>query len=123
MEVASREEFEKIKKLPFFKGVIVSDSMEPLLKIGDKIVVEVGTRELKRFDLIVFWNGEKLVCHYVWAMNRLVTPFLLQTRSMKYLGKDVPINWDDYLGKVHSHRLFGLAKFKLMTRLWFKLKK
>lgn len=122
MEVVGRTVFEKIKSTPIFKGVIVSDSMIPLLKVGDRIVVDVGNRDLKRFDLIVFWNEDKLVCHFVWAMNRTVTPFLLQTRNLKKLGKDVPISWEDYLGKVVSHGFSPWERFWLVTRLWLKLR-
>jgi hypothetical protein len=113
MELKTREEFERIRKLPIFKGVIVSDSMAPVIKIGDKLVVEVDNRDLQRFDIITFWQNEKLVCHYVWSMNRVVTPFLLQTRNLKYGSKDTPINWDDYLGKVINHRLSFWDKVKI----------
>ncbi|MFL5783358.1 MAG: S26 family signal peptidase [Bacteriovoracaceae bacterium] len=112
-----REDFERIRKNPIFKGVIVSGSMEPLIKVGEKIVVEVGNRELQRFDVITFWMDGKLVCHYVWSMNRVVTPFLLQTRNLKSGSKDVPINWDDYLGKVISHRLSAWDKVKIYFQL------
>src|SRR6476661_2317107 len=113
----SRENFEKIRGVPIFKGEIVSDSMEPLIKVGEKIVVDVGNRDLQRFDVITFLMDGKLVCHYVWTMNRVVTPFLLQTRNLKYGAKDVPINWDDYLGKVISHRLTAWDKLKIYLKL------
>jgi hypothetical protein len=85
-------------------------------------VVEVNNRVLERFDIIIFWMNGKLTCHYVWSMNRLVSPFLLQTRSIKYGQKDVPINWDDFLGKVISHRLSAWDKFKIYVRLKLKEK-
>ncbi len=120
MEV-TREMFENLKAYPFFRGVIVSDSMEPLIKVGNKIVVEVGTRKLKRFDIVVIYMDRKLVCHYLWAMNRLITPILFQTRSLKYAGKDFPVSFDDYLGKVVSHKLtlknkIGIILSTLLSR-------
>lgn len=115
MEI-SREVFEKLKQQPFFKGVVVTDSMTPVVKVGDKIVVEINARELNRFDIIVFWKDGILVCHYLWAMNRVVKPILLQTRSLPG-GKDVPITFDDYLGKVVSHRLTTWDKLKIFYRL------
>lgn len=117
MEKMSREQFERLKLLPFFRGTIVSDSMEPLIKVGDTITVNVGNRELERFDVVVFWDEGKLVCHYVWTMNRIVPIDLLQTRSLKYhKGKDVPIGPSDYLGKVVSHRLRVREKFLILWR-------
>ncbi len=115
MEV-TREVFQKLKSQPFFKGVVVSDSMSPVIKVGDKIVVEVNSQGLNRFDIIVFWKDGIFVCHYLWAMNRVVKPVLLQTRSLPG-GKDIPITFDDYFGKVMSHKLSTWDKMKIYYRI------
>ncbi|MES2527112.1 MAG: S26 family signal peptidase [Bdellovibrionota bacterium] len=120
MEALKREDFEKLKALPFFQGNIVSESMLPVLKIGDKITVEVGNEKLERFDIIVFWSQNKLVCHYVWAINRTVRPLLIQTRSTFYREKDYPIEFADYLGKVVSHRLSAWDKIRIFLSLKVK---
>jgi signal peptidase I len=120
MEILSREEFEKLQELTFFRGKIVSDSMIPVLNIGDRITVEVGCKKLERFDIIVFWGEGKLICHYLWAMNRRVEPILLQTRSTRYGNKDYPIGFEDYLGKVVSHHLTAWGKIKIFLRINFK---
>lgn len=116
MEVKSKEDFDRLKVLPFFKGVIVSDSMSPLIKTGDSIVVEVGTEDIRRFDIIVFWNEseKKLTCHYLWAINRFFTPVLYQTRSIRYGFRDHPISRAEYLGKVVSHRLSQWQKLRIL---------
>lgn len=116
MEVKSKVEFDRLKALPFFKGVIMSDSMSPLIKTGDSIVVEVGTEDVRRFDIIVFWNEseKKLTCHYLWAINRIVTPVLYQTRSIRYGFRDHPISREEYLGKVVSHRLGQWEKLRIL---------
>lgn len=114
MEVASVEDFEKLKKLPFFRGVIKSDSMEPLIKVGEKIVVEVGRETLERFDVIVVWYKGQLTCHFLWAKNVRVSPVLLQTMSLKFLDKDYPIPMEAYLGKVVSHRLSFFHKLRIL---------
>jgi signal peptidase I len=119
MEI-SREDFENFKRQPFFKGVIVTDSMTPLIKVGDRIVTEVGYQNLKRFDIIVIYLDGKLVCHYLWAMNRVLTPILFQTRNLKNGGRDIPISFDDYLGKVVSHKLSAIDKFKIILRKAFR---
>lgn len=120
MENLKREDFEKLKELKFFRGNIVSDSMVPKIRIGDKIVVDVGNFNLERFDIIVFWHQGQLTCHYLWAMNRRVEPLLLQTRSIKFGEKDYPIGFQDYLGKVVSHRLSTWDKIKIFISLKVK---
>lgn len=107
----NREQFNTLKNLPFFKGKVVTGSMIPIIEIGQEIVVNVGDRKIKRFDIIVFYDQEKLICHFLWNLNRRVEPLLLQTRNMAGV-LDHPVSMDDYLGKVVSHRL----------NLWHKLK-
>lgn len=119
MEV-TREMFEELKKSAFFKGVIVSDSMTPLIKVGDKIIVEVGCRDLRRFDVVVILVNGKLVCHFLWAMNRIVEPILFQTMNLKHAGKDFPVSFEDYLGKVVSHKLSRRDQFRIMLKKIFR---
>lgn len=107
------DQFEKIKALPLFKGKVVSDSMSPLIKVGEDIVVDVGATELKRFDIVVIFIDGKLVCHYLWRINRVIKPVLLQTRNMS--GKlDYPVPEEAYLGRVISHRLSFWWKIKIL---------
>lgn len=116
MEELSREKFEKLKELPIFKGMVVTDSMTPLIKVGDMIMVDVGNRDLKRFDVVVFYSDGKLICHYLWAMNRFVTPILFQTRGLKFGAKDFPVSIDDFLGKVVSHKVSAKDKFFILLK-------
>jgi signal peptidase I len=104
---------EQILSRPIFKGKIVSGSMVPVIMIGEEITVIVKERNLKRFDIIVFLSEGKLVCHYLWRMNEIVTPRLMQTRSMLG-GTDLPIEEKDYIGKVVSHHLSKWRKIKLL---------
>ena len=109
----TREQFERIKLLPLFKGKIVSDSMSPLIKVGEEIVVDVGAQDLKRFDIIVIFIKDKLVCHYLWQINRIVKPILLQTRNMR--GQlDFPVPEKDYLGKVMSHKIGFWKRLRIL---------
>ena len=102
-----------ILALPVFKGKIVTGSMLPVIQIGEKIIVEVKARNIKRFDIIVFVQDKKLICHYLWNINRFIEPLLMQTRS---LGgrKDYPIGEADYIGKVVSHKLSFFRKLKII---------
>lgn len=123
MEELSKEKFEKLKAGPIFRGIIVSDSMEPALMTGERIIVDVGELNLKRFDIIVFFQGGKLIAHYMWDMNKLVQPILLRTRSLKYGQLDLPIGMDQYLGKVISHRLSNWHKFRIFIGLFISQKR
>lgn len=108
----SRELFEQLKTKPVFKGKVITDSMEPVIHPGDEITVSVGEKNLKRFDIIVFYQDEKLTCHYLWQKNKIIHPILLQTRNMKK-ENDLPVPESDYLGKVTSHRLSFFQRLKL----------
>ena len=111
----SRNDFEKLKSLPFFKGKVITGSMHPVIKIGDGITVEVGNLEIKRYDIIVIYAHGKLICHYLWAYNRIFKPVLFQTRSLVG-GKDFPVDSSDYLGKVVSHRLSWWRRVRLLLK-------
>jgi len=110
----TREDFNQLKKLPLFKGKIVSGSMMPLMPIGSKIVVAVGDQNIKRFDIIVFLQNGKLICHFLWNINKIIEPKLLQTKNLASLGVDYPITMDDYLGKVVNFKLRLRDKFRIL---------
>lgn len=103
----------KILSQPFFKGKVVTGSMVPVIAIGDNIMVDIKAKNLKRFDIIVFVQDGKLICHYLWAMNKFVEPMLMQTRSMGGI-KDYPIQESQYVGKVISHHLSLWQKIKIL---------
>lgn len=109
----NRDQFEQLKQLPLFKSKVISDSMEPVIKVGADVVVDVGNQDIKRFDIIVFFHDGKLICHYLWQMNKIVKPILIQTRNMS--GKlDYPVTFDDYLGKVMNYKLSFWQKLKII---------
>ena len=104
---------QKILGQAFFRGKIISGSMIPVIKIGEDVLVDVKSKDLKRFDIIVFLRDEMLICHYLWNINRLVEPLLMQTRNI-HGGKDYPIKEEDYIGKVVSHKLSFFRKLKII---------
>jgi signal peptidase I len=108
-----RSIFEALKEKPFFKGQIVSGSMIPVIHIGESIVVDVGNMDIKRFDIVVIYTNGILICHYVWNINKIVTPVLLQTRNMAR-QTDYPVPMEDYLGKVVSHKISFWRKLRLL---------
>jgi hypothetical protein len=85
--------------------------MDPVIKVGDEIVVDVGARNLERFDIVVIYLGEKLICHYLWKKNKFIEPILLQTKGLRG-APDRPVEYHDYLGKVVNFRLKWWQKLK-----------
>ncbi len=109
----TREQFDELKSLSIFKGKVVTNSMEPVIMVGDDIVIDVGYSDIKRFDIIVIFMDGKLVCHYLWSKNKIVTPVLLQTRNMS--GKlDYPVEMKDYLGKVVNFKISFWRKLRII---------
>lgn len=87
--------------------------MEPLIKIGEEVIVDVGASDLKRFDIVVIFLDGKLVCHFIWNINRIVKPILLQTRNM-HGQLDFPVAEEDYLGKVLSHKIGFWRRLRIL---------
>lgn len=93
---------------------IASDSMTPLIQQGDTIEVIPLSDSPHRFDLVVFRETRGLVCHYVWHVNRSGS---IVTRALAYPdGQDLPIDKEDLLGKVASHRLSGFQRLALALK-------
>lgn len=93
---------------------IASDSMMPLLKVGE--IVEVKTADLdslKKFDVIVFYQDDKLMCHFVWSIqgDHLITKSLKDPKSV-----DWPIKEALFLGKLKVKvPLFSKLKIWLLN--------
>jgi len=91
-----------------FKCQIVSDSMEPVLKIGEVVRAEPiaapdEVTRLKRFTLIVFKRDDRVLCHYIWRINQQVMPGTCVTRSLKNPFHDeVPVPFNDVLGQIRE---------------------
>lgn len=119
-------------KLPFLKVLlkakgqmkfrVATDSMEPVILTTSNVNVTPITAPLEVFDIIVFWDGSRLMCHYVWHINSLPSSSgekVFVTRGLR-TGEDFPINEADILGIVTSHCLplrFRLeVKFKSLLR-------
>jgi len=114
-EELSKSDFDRLKHLPLFKGRVITGSMHPVIKVGEFIVVEVGNLNIKRFDIIVFYSEGKIICHYLWAMNKVFKPVLYQARSL-FGNKDHPIDESAYLGKVISHHLSWWRKTRILLK-------
>lgn len=103
----------QLKKNGEYQGRIVTGSMEPLIMVGDIIKVEaVKLEQLEKFDIIVFYQNEKLICHFVWHKNRFGNQDEVITKSFVG-GEDLPINKEFILGKVTNFKLSFFDKIKM----------
>lgn len=97
---------------------VASDSMEPVLKTGQIIQVKkIQSHELKKFDTIVFFQSEKVMCHFLWAIQTDAEgKRLLITKSIKNPQDiDLPLEEEFLLGKVDVK-----IPFLLKLKIWFK---
>lgn len=115
---------EKVISIP-----LVGVSMNPLIKEGDILKIEFlnSVQSLKRFDIIVFWQHEHLICHYFWRVNNFfhqknndgIEKKILATRPLNPLkGYDQPITEEHILGIVKNFQISWMLKFKI---LWMSL--
>jgi len=82
---------------------IVSDSMAPLIQVGDWVSVAPLHTSPEEFDLIVFYQNGHLICHCFIRESDFEQALL--TSSLKYGRYDLPISRQMVLGKVTSHQL------------------
>lgn len=100
---------------------VCSESMHPVMKINDMLeVVPVNllSPDLIRFDIIVFWDGKKLISHFVWHVHS--DPFCKRKRTIltrsiaDCLSNDVPVHQEYILGKVDNFIMPWRFKLKII---------
>lgn len=119
--------FYELKSLLLQKGQIklrvASNSMFPVLKENEIISVEkCVVADLKTFDIIVFWDGTRLISHFLWVkqLKKEALKYLLITKSIKDpLNIDLPIEEDLILGKVNV-KIPVITKISISLRNFFK---
>lgn len=112
------ESFLKLKKssqvlIPF---KVVTGSMEPLMPVGSKAIVDPSA-PFRTHDIIVFWHNKKLIVHVLWSMNSRVLKNgheIFVTRSLKSKRLDTSVTREQILGKVVNYKL----RFKDLIRLY-----
>ena len=106
---------------------IVSDSMSPLIKIGQKLeIIALPTESMvKKYDILVFWQANKLNCHIFWEWRQDIRnqKLLGISKSMKEpKGEDFPWDFEQVLGIVRDVEVSFFTKLKiniLNKRLFF----
>jgi hypothetical protein len=108
--------------------VLISGSMSPLIKTGDRATIEpVRIEELRMLDIVVFWSVDKLICHCVWGHSVTLGANgerRINTRGLATSGFDYPVRESEILGRVTSHRLtaFTFAWRSFLQNLKRKLR-
>jgi signal peptidase I len=100
------------------KFKIVSDSMAPLIVIGDEIIIKKidSNYKFKKFDIILYKQGEKLFCHYFWHQNKNFDQGFVITRSLKNGFKDYPFSHSNIIGLVQNFKIGLILKIKILMR-------
>src|SRR5262245_43077505 len=69
------EEFGSLREALSRDGVlrctVATGCMSPLIKAGDSIDIAPFKRDPEVFDIVVFWDGSRMVCHFIWHRNYL----------------------------------------------------
>jgi hypothetical protein len=84
---------------------LVGDSMLPLLKPGLQLTVKPLTAPFRLFDIIVFWNGRVLICHYIKHFNYLGAQTSLVASGLNTPGEDLPVLYSHVLGIIEGYKI------------------
>jgi hypothetical protein len=120
-------DFYKLKsdltKLGELKFRIASDSMHPLLKVDSVVTVTpLELNKLKRFDVIIFWENDRLISHFLWAKQQLEASdkSIYITKSLREpKGFDLPLKDNLLLGKLDV-KIPILTKLKIILMNYYK---
>lgn len=119
----SYSDFQKLREGsgPIFKFRIVTGSMAPLIPVGAAVIVD-GVAEIRPYDIIVFWQDDKLICHTCWHENKIIQrdgQKIYVTRPLRGARRDFSILQSQVLGKVVNYRL---PRWRLWLMRWEDLR-
>ena len=94
---------------------VVSDSMEPLIKTGEEVIVcsLPDPQNLKIFDIILFHQGNRLNAHFLtkvdWKSDHYVT------RPLKGSSRqDYPLTYKNIIGLIAYKKLSWWQKLRIV---------
>ena len=98
---------------------VLGKSMNPILFEEDILTVYplLSLENLKRFDVIIFWQNNLLICHYFWRFNThfQTDSTTLLTRPLNPVrAHDHPIEMSQVLGIVPSVYINRWLRFKIL---------
>jgi signal peptidase I len=98
---------------------VTSDSMKPLIKVGELLTVMPVEGPLKRFDVIVFDYHGTPFCHFFWGKLKDERVF---TKSLKNPAQiDIPIFEKDIFGIVESKKIGIFFQIKIYLYLALRI--
>ena len=105
-----RSQFDELRKTLAREGSlgfrVSTESMAPVIPVGAIIeVAQLDQRPVAPFDILVFWNGSELICHYVRQLNRLAPSGSVYVTSALGGVDLLPLPAEQILGRVVSHKL------------------
>ena len=119
--------FETLKHIIATKGKVrfkvASGSMEPLIAVNSEIDVYPLQGKPKKFDIIVFWDGQILTCHYVRHVNAIPASNgeeLFVTGGLDSRFEDWPVRTSQILGILKEPVISGFWQFRLLIGRWWK---
>lgn len=102
---------------------VSGDSMEPLIKNSAKVVVKKMSKieELQRFDVVVFGQEDRLICHYFWKVNKhfsssIDNPVIITRPLNPMIGYDHPISFNEIVGKVSNFKISRILKIRIYIK-------
>lgn len=96
---------------------LAGQSMLPLLREGDQLLVAHSCEKLRQGDLVVFRRAGKLVVHRVIRFNLGVTGRIPITKGDNVPHYDAPVQADELVGRVVQVRR-GARLLSLDNRVW-----
>lgn len=96
---------------------VASESMVPVLKTGQIITVKRADLDnLKKFDILVFLQNEKIMCHFLWSVQTNEGQVEFITKSIENPTEiDIPIKEGLLLGKVDA-----TIPLHIKIKIWLK---
>ncbi len=96
---------------------ITGNSMLPLLRDGDRVLVAHDRTPIRMGDVIVFWQSNQLIIHRVIRIERTPDTARFLTKGDNGLSFDPLVNADQVIGKVLAVRRAD-RETRLDTRGW-----
>lgn len=75
--------------------------------------------QLKKFDLVIFSNGKKFFCHYLWHINKLITignDKTIITKNFKSFKDEHRVKFSSILGVVDNYKINSLGRLKIFFK-------
>ncbi|MCO4755745.1 MAG: S24/S26 family peptidase [Bacteriovoracaceae bacterium] len=78
---------------------ILTGSMSPFIKPGDQVWIRpFDPNTLKKFDTIVFWSEDKLICHFFYKKEKIEGNWFYFAKALNSKRLDHPFAEDEILG-------------------------